>query len=252
MSVIDSVPFSHLKNAEHVAFLNNVCVAITKVTPEAIGLASELFKKFTDVVAVEQDIVNHSTGSVYTPEMQALDDERDRLFRLIRLKLQAVLLASSTSEVAQYATTIEQYILKKYGLEVAAAAYQEETSLIRGFILDLRNYFSEEAFVSFGIANELTELEAANDGFIDQYNERVTEKSVSETNFGRKTRAEAESVYKHVSLHVEYKAITDTTEVGTACESLIAVFNELIKDVHHRLNTRLGRVPNSDDQPVLN
>ncbi len=246
MNIINSVPFSHLKNAEHVSFLSNVSVAITKATPEAIGLSETMFKQYSDIVALEQDIVNHSSGSVYTPEMEALDKERDRLFRLIRLKLQAVLLESSSSSVAQYSNTVDKYILTKYGLEVAAAPYQEETSLLRGFILDVRNFLPEDIIAAIGIDTALSDLEEANESFTDQYNERVTEKSVSATAYGRKLRADAEAMFNLIGLHIEFKANTDKTEVGEACNNLLAVINELIKDVQHRLNMRLGKVVNED------
>ena len=248
---INSLSFQQLKNAEHVSFFTNVGVAINKLTATAVGLTEAQIKQYNDAVALEQDIVNHSTGSIYTPEMQALDAERDRLFRLIRLKLQAVTLASEGSEVAQYATTIDKYLLTKYGLDVATAPYQEESALISGFILDVKNMLPEDALTSIGIASELAALEAANTGFADQYNERVTEKSASTTEYTKKLRAETEELYNLIALHVEYKANSDTTSVGEACTSLLGVFNELIKDAHMRLNMRLGRVPN-DDLPVLN
>ena len=103
MQKINSLPFAQLKNAEHVSFFTNVQVAIEKVGATKAGLTEAQMKTYKDAVLVEQDIVNHSTGSIYTPEMKALDEERDRLYRLIRLKLQAVTLASPDDEVAQYA-----------------------------------------------------------------------------------------------------------------------------------------------------
>lgn len=248
MQVISSVPFSHLKNAEHVSFLTNVGIAIAKITPEAVGLTSALVKQYNDAVALEQDIVNHSNGSVYTPEMRALDDERDRLFKLIRLKLQTILLESADSELAQYSNTVEMLILKKYGLEVAAAPYQEESSLIRGFLLDVRNFLAEETIEALGITADLTALETANNNFADQYNERVTEKSTSISAYGKKVRADAEALYNLVGLHVEYMSNSDKTEVGTACSQLLAVINQLIKDVQQRLNSRAGKVSDTEEE----
>ncbi len=246
MQKINSLSFQQLKNAEHVSFFTNVGVAISKLTAEAVGLTEAQVKQYNDAVALEQDIVNHSTGSIYTPEMKALDDERDRLYRLIRLKLQAVTLASSSSPVAQFATTVDKYILTKYGLDVATSPYQEESALIAGFILDLKNMIPENGIEAMGITEELAALEEANTGFADQYNERVTEKSGSTTEYTKKLRAETEALYGLIALHVEYKANTDTTSVGSSCQSLLAVINELIKDAHYRLNMRLGRVVNED------
>ena len=252
MHKISTFSFGSLKNAEHVSFFANVALTIDKATSAALGIAESLYKQYKDALLVEQDIVNHSTGSIYTPEMHALDAERDRLYRLIRLKLQAVTLASVGSEIAQYATTVYKYILMKYGLEVATAPYQEESALIRGFILDVKNMFPEDALTTMGIASDLAALEAANDSFADQYNERVTEKSGSTTEATRKARTETEELFHLIGLTLEYKANTDpASDMGVACDGLVAVINELIKDARLRLNMRLGKVIN-EDLPVLN
>ncbi len=255
MQKINSLSFQQLKNAEHVSFFTNVGVAINKLTATAVGLTEAQMKQYTDAVNLEQDIVNHSTGSIYTPEMKALDDERDRLYRLIRLKLQAVTLASPSDDVAQYATTVDKYILTKYGLDVCGAPYQEESALIRGFILDIQNMIPEEGIAAMGIASELAALTTANEGFADQYNERVTEKSGSTTEYTKKLRGETEELYNLIALHVEFKANTDTTSEGESCVTLLAVINELIKDAHYRLNQRLGKVSyeeeGDDDNPVI-
>ena len=249
MQKINSLPFAQLKNAEHVSFFTNVQVAIEKVGATKAGLTEAQMKTYKDAVLVEQDIVNHSTGSIYTPEMKALDEERDRLYRLIRLKLQAVTLASPDDEVAQYATTVDKYLLTKYGLEVCGAPYQEESALIRGFLLDVKNMIPEEGIEAMGISAELAALTTANDSFADQYNERVTEKSGSTTEATRKARAATEELYHIIGLSLEYKANTDPgSEAGAACDGLVAVVNELIKDARLRLNMRLGKVTEEEDE----
>lgn len=253
MQKISTLSFAQLKNAEHVSFFTNVQVAIEKVGADKAGITEAQMKAYKDAVLVEQDIVNHSTGSIYTPELKALDDERGRLYRLIRLKLQAVTLALPSSEVAQYATSVDKYILTKYGLEVPSAPYQEESALIRGFILDMKNLFPDDVLGAMDVAADLASLGATNDNFADMYNERVTEKSGSTTEFTRKARTATEEIFHLIGLHLEYKANIDAdSEAGAACESLVAVINELIKDARLRLNVRLGKVPNLDDVPVLN
>ena len=248
MQKINSLSFAQMKNAEHVSFFTNVQVAIDKVGAAKAGLTEAQINAYKAAVLVEQDIVNHSTASIYTPEMKALDEERDRLFRIIRLKLQAVTLASPDDEVAQYAITVDKYILAKYGLEVCGAPYQEESALIRGFILDMNTRFPAEALEAMGVANELTALNTANESFADQYNERVTEKSGSTTETTRKARAATEELYHIIGLVLEFKANTDAaSEVGQACDGLVAVINELIKDARLRLNIRLGKVTEEED-----
>jgi len=248
MEKIDSLSFGQLRNAEHVSFHTNVLVALEKVGATKLGLTNDRLQAYKQIVDAEQDIVNHSTASIYTPEMKAMDDERDRLFRLIRLKLQAVLLADKDSDVAQYATVVDKYLLAKYGIDIVNVAYQEESALIAGFIMDVKARFNEDALDAMGITSTLENLESANTGFANQYNERVTEKSSATTAATARTRKETEDAYNLISLHLEYKANTESaTETGKACTSLIAVVNEIIKDVKRVISVRKGNAESSEE-----
>ena len=247
MIKVSTMPFSRLKNAEHVSLFTNVKVAIDKVGVTALGLAADLYATYVQALATEQDIVNRALGSVYTPEMKALDDERDRLFRLIRLKLQGCLLASPTSEVTQYATTIDKYLLSRYVSDVTQLAYQEESAVIAGFILDVNKYLGEEGVEACSIVDELFELEKANNSFAEQYHDRVSEKAGTDPEKTLKLRSETEELYHLITLHVEYQANAKTaSSAGETCIALIAHIDQLISDAQTRLNARLGKGSSSD------
>ena len=247
MLKVNTLPFTQLRNAEHVSFLTNVKYAIERLSPTALGLTADQFKPFQTAVALEQDIVNRYLGSIYTPEMKAYDEERDRLYRLIRLKMQSCLYATPGSELASVAPQLERYVLSKYGAEVTSAAYQEESALIAGFILDVKEYIGDESIEAIGITDALDELESANKGFITLYNDRVTEKSYTDTEATRKLRSDAEEQYHLLMLSIEYRANGDDTIERRYNVEIIGVINGFIKDVRHRLNVRLGKesTPNS-------
>ena len=242
MQTITTLSFAQLRNAEHVSFLTNVKVAIEKVGAESLGFTQAQVKAFADAIALEQDIVNRSMASVYTPEMKALDEERDRLFKVIRYKLQAAALAGSDSELAEHSGTIQTNILTKYGLDIATKAYQEESALLRGFVLDLNTRFTASVLKKMDIDEELASLDSTNEQFTSQYNERVTEKSGTENEYSQKLRAASEEQYGHVKLHLEFKANSEpATDAGMACVSMVGIVNQLIKDVKHNLALRLGK-----------
>jgi len=251
MEKISSLSFSQLKNAEHVSFFSNVAVAIEKVGVAAVGLTTDKMQAYKALVDNEQDIVNHSTASIYTPEMKAADEERDRLFRLIRLKLQAVTLADKDSDVVQYATVVDKYLLAKYGIDIVNMPYQEESALIAGFIMDVKARFNEDEMDAMGITSTLENLEAANNSFASQYNQRITEKSGSTTEATKRIRKETEEAFNIIGLHLEFKANTESaTEIGKACTSLIAVVNEIIKDVKRVISVRKGNAENEEGGSV--
>lgn len=240
---INSLPFAQLKNAEHVAFFNNVVLELSKFDVTDLGLTAEKLNQFKDIVNKEQDIVLKAQGSMYTKDMQALDEERDRLYRMIRLKMQAICLASPDSPLATYKPSLEKYILSKYNNDITALPYQEESAHLSGFDLDLHAHFTDEELEFMAIAEDLNLLKTANNTFADMYNQRATERAGSTTELTKKLRAESEELYAYLRLHIEYMANTaPETEKGMACLSVIGVINEYVKDARYRLYMRLGKV----------
>ena len=55
MFSINSLPFGQLKNAEHVAFFNNVVIAIDKIGAEEIGLTVAKFTELTKKLRAESE-----------------------------------------------------------------------------------------------------------------------------------------------------------------------------------------------------
>ena len=252
MLKVNTLPFTQLRNAEHVSFLTNVKVAIERSSAIGDGLTPEQFNSFKTAVDLEQDIVNRSLASIYTPEMKATDVERDRLYRLIRLKLQACLYASPGSLQAELASRIERDLLSKYGADVCSMAYQEESAVIAGFILDVKNYLDPEATEAIGIDAALLELETANTCFVNQYNERVVDKTFTESEVTKKLRGDSEEQYRLLVLALEYKANGDTSKLATmTCGRLVSTINGIIKDARHRLNVRLGKVADDGSHDIV-
>lgn len=252
MQSINNLPFGQLKNAEHVAFFNNVVIAIDKIGAEEIGLTAAKFTELKNAVGAEQDIVLKAQGSMYTADMQALDEERDRLYRMIRLKMQAVCLASPSSELAVFKAPLEKYILNKYGVEITSLAYQEESAHLSGFDLDVTTRFTSDELTLMGIDQDLVALKLANDKFADLYNQRATERSGSTAELTKKLRAESENLYGLIKLHIEYTANTEpASEKGVNCASALGVINEIVKDARTRLNQRLGRTSGDGSESGL-
>ena len=249
MQSISTLPFAQLKNAEHVAFFNNVPIELEKKTAESLGLTANQLTAYRNAVDAEQDIVNRSMASIYTAEMEAMDAERDRLYRLIRLKLQACLLANAGSVQAKLAESVEKNLLNKYGNDIVGMAYQEETALLRGFILDVTNFFDEDQIETLGITSALVDLQTANDSFSNQYNERATERSYSTAELTKKLRAATEELYRLLALHLEFKANTAVSDdISVACGESLAVINQIVKDARQRLNARLGKNPETTEE----
>lgn len=251
MKEISNLTFPQLKNAEHVSFHSNVRIAIDKIGVSSLRIPEPLFATYGTCIDTEQDIVNRAQSSIYTQEMKDMDDERDRLFRLIHLKMEECSFATPGSDTAKLASTIERYFLAKYGKDVCTLPYQEETAVISGFILDVNNFLGEEGIETLGIERVLASLEAANHKFADMYNERVTEKSGTDAELTKKLRGETEEQYHLLCSHIVCMANIDSTAVGQSCASLLAIINQIIADARFRLNVRLGKSDDNTDGDII-
>ena len=242
MHSINTLPFAQLRNAEHVAFFNNVLRELDKYGAEDLGIAAEKFAQFTKTVSDEQDIVLKAQGSMYTADMEALDQERDNLDRKVRLKLQAVTYSSPDSASATFVTPLEKYILNKYSTDIVSLAYQEEGAHLSGFLLDLESRFTKEELKAMGVDQDLIDLKLANDTFADIYNQRANERAGGTAELTKKLRAESEELYNFMRLHIEYMTnFAAETEKGQACGIVLGVINELVRDARLHLNLRKGK-----------
>ena len=242
MLELTTLSFAQLRNAEHVAFFTNVRKVIDKFGTEGLGLDATQFTQFTTAVDEVQDIVLKTHASMYTADMESLDKDRDRIYRMVRYKLQAVTFASPDSLLASYKDPLEKYILGKYNADIVKLPYQEETAHLIGFIKDMRHYFTSDDIEAMAIGENLDELDQVNKTFIDVYLNRADERSLSTADHTKALRLTCEELYKLFCLHFLYVVSTQPdTEKGLACTNIIGVINELIRDARQHLNSRLGK-----------
>lgn len=247
MFTLSTLSFSQLKNAEHVSYFNNVVMAMQKIGIEELGLTTEQFEQFKKAVDAEQDIVLRSQGSMYTADMEAIDGERDQLFRMIHHKLEAIRYVPEKSPLHPLKATLEKYILNKYDTDLVLLPYHEESAHLSGFDLDMHTHFTDEDLQAIGVAEDLPLLKVTNIRFSEMYNERATERSGTDLALSKILRGETESQYAFVKLYAEFTANSvPETEKGIACHNLIGVVNEILKDARQRLNQRQGHASGSD------
>ena len=176
IQVSQNFSISRLNNPEVTAFYVNVQKAISSSTPEKLGIG-ELLTAYNAKLQELIDRVYVSQGSEFTAAMKAADDRRCLIFRRIRLRLQMVEVAEQNEALLACQDVVRTHLLTKYVAGVTARAYQERTSILKGFILDLREKLDEAAIAALGLGQDITALEEANNAFIDAYAQRAAEKA---------------------------------------------------------------------------
>ena len=230
---ISTITFARLSNAYHVAFFSDVKAAIDKNQYENLGLDNENYGRFDNAVLEEQDIVNRSRASLYTPKLQEYDNLRDNYFRRVYYKLRNAENDSLNEKMTpELINNIRVNILNQYGLDICNEPNQKETAKIRGFIRDIRANFTMN-LADLEIATDLETLETANDNYEKTYVARLEEQATLPTT--SKLREETEAAYLAITYLIA--AFANSTSLEQAdrmkrlyCERIIDQLNLLIRD----------------------
>ena len=233
---------SRLNNPEITAFYINVQKAINTATPENLGIG-EMYPAYNAKLQELIDRVYVSQGSEFTAAMKAADDRRCLIFRRIRLRLQMVEVAEQNEALLACQEVVRTHLLTKYVAGVTQRPYQERSSILKGFVLDLNEKLDEDAIEALGLANDIAALESANNAFIAAYAQRTAEKAEGNLGVTQRLRDEMFDLYLQLTCIVQYLAnSTDTAnaEKATACQGFIAHVNVLLSDAKKRLEQRLS------------
>ena len=241
-SINSNCSISRLNNAEITAFYINVQKAITTDDPTKLGVVG-ILPAFGSKLQELIDRVYVSQGSEFTAAMKAADDRRCLIFRRIRLRLQMVEVAEQNEALLAIQDVVRTHLLSKYVATVTSKAYQERTSILQGFILDLNEKLGDSGIATLGLAEDITALEDANNEFIAAYAQRTAEKAEGNMGVTLRLRDEMYDIYLQMIYTVQYLAnSTDeaNAEKATACQAFIAHVNVLLSDAKKRLEQRLS------------
>ena len=241
-SINSNFSISRLNNAEITAFYINVQKAITTNDPSKLGVVG-ILPAFGSKLQELIDRVYVSQGSEFTAAMKAADDRRCLIFRRIRLRLQMVEVAEQNEALLAIQDVVRTHLLSKYVATVTSKAYQERTSILQGFILDLNEKLGDSGIATLGLAEDITALEDANNEFIAAYAQRTAEKAEGNMGVTLRLRDEMYDIYLQLIYTVQYLAnSTDeaNAEKATACQAFIAHVNVLLSDAKKRLEQRLS------------
>ena len=241
-SINSNFSISRLNNAEITAFYINLQKAITTNDPTKLGVVG-ILPAFGSKLQELIDRVYVSQGSEFTAAMKAADDRRCLIFRRIRLRLQMVEVAEQNEALLAIQDVVRTHLLSKYVATVTSKAYQERTSILQGFILDLNEKLGDSGIATLGLAEDITALEDANNEFIAAYAQRTAEKAEGNMGVTLRLRDEMYDIYLQMIYTVQYLAnSTDeaNAEKATACQAFIAHVNVLLSDAKKRLEQRLS------------
>ena len=244
---------SRLNKAEYAAFMINLKTAMAQSDQEALGMSSEQFTQFNQKLNALMDQNKAETSSELTAKMKAADEERDNHFRRIRHKLSVVEYAKGVSDLSD-CVDAARLLLKRYPARIVSLAYQEQTSLIAGFIMDVRKMLTSSQLKTLGIDDDIHMLDDVNTIFINAYGERATERAEQDNlQLTERLRAELLEIFNILMVSVVYHANVadpEDEERQEICQAFLRVVNQLLREAKNRLNQRLSGEADPQD-PLL-
>jgi len=205
MISINDFGMSRLSNAYHAAFHHVVNTQVDEIGDENLGLPAGFNVKYKNAVKAEQVIVNRTMGSANTDLIRAQDALRDTYFRAVRNALRNAKYSSSAQVKALY-DTIYKKLLKPYPASIVSEGDHTESSHIRGFIYDVKQFLTESQRTLLGISTDLAALETANEAFESMYLTRVDEYTQNPTGYTAECRAKVDGYWAQLVRTINYYA----------------------------------------------
>jgi len=194
-----------LTNAYHAAFHHIVTTQIEAIGDENLGLPAGFNTKYKNAVKAEQDIVNRTQSSPNTDLIRAQDEIRDNYFRAVRNGLRIAKYSSNAQIKALY-DTIYKKLLKPYPASITTEGEHTESSHIRGFVYDVKQFLTESQRSLLGITADLAALDTANEAFENLYLTRVDEYVQNPAGYTAECRAKVDALWSQLVRTLNYYA----------------------------------------------
>lgn len=167
---ISSISLARLNNAEYLSLMIRLDEEITIAGVSNIGITQEVADGFQRNVKILSDVFAQNKASVDTALLQNLDNQRDVIWQHIMNAIKNA--AKSPIQKERDAYQILNPELKPYGNKTNIAL-EQETQLIRGFLLDMQKPQNKPQVIALGLLPAMEELHTTNEKFARIYGKRA-------------------------------------------------------------------------------
>jgi hypothetical protein len=240
---ITKAGFTEFPNAMHVELHTKIDDYIKQYGAEKLGLNAQAVQDYEASIEKEQNYVNHSYASIFTPEIVKARDVRDRYYRYVRQSIKVARLSQDSKRVAAY-TALKTSLLDVYPPMGEMADGQNATAQIRGFVSDAQSDDNSSYIEALGLTEFVQKLYNANETFATKYLTRNTERAEAVPAEMKLTRTQSDSLYRTLAYTIQAQALltssdADQQKTFTKCAALAAEIGILLGDWQTRL--RLSR-----------
>jgi hypothetical protein len=221
--MINSISLTRLSNSELLGFfqdLNETCIPFN---PQKLGFDSKL-KELNAFLVELSEIYQQETGSPLSPNLEKLDQRRDKAISGIKMYVESLALHYREDVVAASYVVLEA--ITKYGENIAAQNFITETNTLA----HLSNDFDtdgplKEAIKIVNLVEWTAELKIANLSFNEVYLER--NKQTGQNPEGTFTEKKGDGIEIYEALTIAIKSLY-VVNGGSVLSGLIREINTVI------------------------
>ena len=202
---------------------------------DPLGIPQELRTAFATDFALLTDAVNQSSASEETPQMSALDKERDDLLIFIT----STITQMTKSPLAAQRTAAEKlYLPVKPYIGAARLANLQETAAIEGLLVDLDKAGMPEALAAINLTEVVAALKEKNKQYATLTEQRANAKADDPVESAKKIRLRMDEEYDEMSTYAFAQSVVKPTQETAA---FINRLNALVDETNALYNQRIAQ-----------
>lgn len=247
LTILLTIALSKLNNAEYLNLMSRLQKLVETATPTAVGLTSDEFDEFKDLVEQLQDRINYPTASDRTAHLTTLDKQRDSvltfIFSTINNSKKVPILELSE---AGNALTL---IIRPY-TSIQSDQDQVETVKIKGILKDLDTEEAKAHLATLNLTDAVAKLKEINDEYETVTAARARDKEAARmsSDSGTNLRKRLDPIFEAIRQITLAESIAKPTEVTA---EFILGLNSAIREVNTLYNLRTGKTQSGEDETVL-
>ncbi len=230
---IKSIGLTKLNNAEYLNLMTRLDEEILKAEVTNIGLTPEEAQRFKEYVISFSDVFIQSKANTDTGLLKNIDGSRDKTWQHILVSIQNA--AKSPITVEQQASKILSPCIKPY-LNKTNIANEQETQLIRAFLVDMEKPQNKEQLIVLNLQAAISELGRSNEEYAQLSGKRALDQLDKLPN-SKTLRKNLDEQYNYITQKAYAVNMTTPNEKSTA---FITNMNIFIDEVNAAYNRRVA------------
>ena len=247
---VEDIYFGNLTNAEFISFMERFMALLPLEDDEEggqhapkLGITAELVAEGKAFLASMNDLTLKSQLKAETKPKKEIDRLRDRMLAYI---IERIDFSRDALDAAVAAAAEKLYLVAKPYRGAGRLAYNQETVVIKGFLLDMNKTENLDAVQTLGIENDLDTLQAYNDQFEALVKEADVKSSSLDMNEKmRDLRVQMGDWYQEVTSLTFVSNVLNESEESL---SFLTGLNAVIQDVKTLYKQRIAQLNSGKEE----